>query len=435
MAKQKKSEVKSTEIQGFALHKFTVFLLVLFVAEIPIFYYIYKDDHKVESPLKVEEEEENTIVTQQLVQKLDINEMCFEKQLNVLRYWGVCLSEWHDAGSLRTMNRVFKRMNYEFVNRSNGDEWDILWSIEHPLGTFDDDEDLSLFADVRQIPLEKHQKVNHFPGIGILITKIEMNENNRDSKYILPFFDLPYDDKELEKYIEENPHKNLLVKNIFNRGVKIIEASEIDHTEDNEIFYQEFMDRHFLIDGHAFDFGVFALITSFDPVRVYRFEGDILLRFCPTEYHPFDPKVVDKYVVQEGCLSPYEMPSIKKIYDTYQYTIQSIFEKIIKDKGYSVEKFWSSIDDAMSSIILNSEDTIMEKVVRKNFSTHNFFEVVRFDFVLDEDLRPYVLEVNMSPNLTPALKKFENNALIYEQLVYNTIKMIGGGSYHEFYAR
>lgn len=333
------------------------------------------------------------------------------------------------------MNTVFKQLNYDFVNRSHGDDWDIMWSIEHPLGIYDENEDISLFADVRQRPLEKHQKINHFPGIGILITKVTMNDNNRDSKYILPFFELPYDEEDLEKYLINNPHKQLLEKNIYNRGVKIVDVKDINRVEDSELFYQEFMNNHFLIDGHAFDFGIFVLITSFDPVRIYRFNEDVLLRFCPKKYHPFDKDIIEKYVVQEGCLSPYEMPSFRKIHKNYGYSVKNIFESLIKKKGFDVNDFWIRIDDAIVSIILNSEDFIIEKIKNRNFTSHHFFEVVRFDFVLDTNLNPYVLEVNMSPNLTPAAERFEINALIYEQLVYNTLKMIGGGSYHEFWAR
>lgn len=40
--------------------------------------------------------------------------------------------EWHAAGSLRTMNRVFQQMNVQFVNGSVEDDWDVLWSVEHP---------------------------------------------------------------------------------------------------------------------------------------------------------------------------------------------------------------------------------------------------------------------------------------------------------------
>lgn len=55
--------------------------------------------------------------------------------------------------------------------------------------------------------------------------------------------------------------------------------------------------------------------------------------------------------------------------------------------------------------------------------------------MVDDNMKVYVMEVNMSPNMTPAEKRFENNSLIYEPMIYSTVQMIGGGSYHEFMSR
>lgn len=340
-----------------------------------IIYSVYRN------PIKNVHESTKELLTREVIK---------EETCNKLRFWSVVLNEWHAQGSLRTMKRVFKKMDYKFVNRSHGDDWNIFWSIEHPFGFYDAHEDLTLFADIRNATLEKHQKINHFPGIGILITKISMNENNADSKYILPFFELPYDEKKLNDYLGENPNKLLLQKNQHNRGVKIVEVNEIILSE-SEVFYQEFLSNHFLIDGHAFDFGVFVLITSFDPTRIYRYEGDILLRFCPEPYHPFDKNNLQKYVVQDGCLSPYGIPTFKNIYESYGYSTKEIFENHIDSLGFDVNDFWSRIDDAIVSIILKSENTVVKKTMNKGYSLPNFFEVVRFDFILDSQLNPYVL--------------------------------------------
>jgi hypothetical protein len=45
------------------------------------------------------------------------------------------------------------------------------------------------------------------------------------------------------------------------------------------------------------------------------------------------------------------------------------------------------------------------------------------------------MEVNMSPNLTPTEKKYEENKKIYEQMIYSVVKMIGGASKYEFKSR
>lgn len=51
---------------------------------------------------------------------------------------------------------------------------------------------------------------------------------------------------------------------------------------------------------------------------------------------------------------------------------------------------------------------------------------MRFDFIVDDNLNVYLLESNMSPNLSSM--KFPPNAIIYEQLLYHTFALIGIGS-------
>lgn len=64
-------------------------------------------------------------------------------------------------------------------------------------------------------------------------------------------------------------------------------------------------------------------------------------------------------------------------------------------------------------------------------SSHHFFELVRFDFILDETLKLYLMEVNMSPNLTPMFDRFESNAATNEKIVHDTINLVGAGNYLE----
>lgn len=193
------------------------------------------------------------------------------------------------------MERVFESLQYEFVNGSFNDDWDILWSIEYPFSSREESGE-AVFKRVDAGIIKQEQKINHFPGMSLLISKSQMNENNAHLKYILPSFTVDEKQK-LEKFIKENPNIKLVEKNIYNRGVQIVEPKQIDYT-DPQYFYQQFLHNPFLIDGHAFDFGVFVLITSFDPVRIYRYDADILFRFCKEKYYPFDPKKFSKYVVE-----------------------------------------------------------------------------------------------------------------------------------------
>lgn len=64
-------------------------------------------------------------------------------------------------------------------------------------------------------------------------------------------------------------------------------------------------------------------------------------------------------------------------------------------------------------------------------SFQNFFELVRFDFVMDENLKVYLMEINLSPNLTPTHDIEESVANRNEQVVHETLQLVGAGSYTE----
>lgn len=45
------------------------------------------------------------------------------------------------------------------------------------------------------------------------------------------------------------------------------------------------------------------------------------------------------------------------------------------------------------------------------------------------------MEVNLSPNITPTSEKFERNAKIREQMVYDSLRLIGANSYFDLMNR
>ena len=65
-------------------------------------------------------------------------------------------------------------------------------------------------------------------------------------------------------------------------------------------FIQEFIKKPLLIDGRKFDIGVYVVVTSIDPLRIYVLEDETLIRFCDKDYYPEDFNDVRKYVVGDN---------------------------------------------------------------------------------------------------------------------------------------
>lgn len=79
------------------------------------------------------------------------------------------------------------------------------------------------------------------------------------------------------------------------------------------------------------------------------------------------------------------------------------------------------MDSIISDTILTKEKLIVTSL--KNYNVENFFEMMRFDLLIDEDLNVILIEANMSPNLSSA--HFKENKLLYEQVIYNYMNLVG----------
>lgn len=65
-------------------------------------------------------------------------------------------------------------------------------------------------------------------------------------------------------------------------------------------------------------------------------------------------------------------------------------------------------------------------VCRYKSKMENFYELIRFDFIVDDDLKVFLMEANMSPNLSSA--HFKPNELLYEQVLFNALGLVGIGT-------
>ncbi|XP_076547263.1 tubulin tyrosine ligase-like 15 [Osmia lignaria lignaria] len=315
----------------------------------------------------------------------------------------------NDTGYLKHVFIVLESLG--FKRTYNNSNWDLLWAHDYPFRV--------LSSNLNK--LQTHQRVNHFPGCGYITNKVDLSTT--EGRYILPAFKIPEQNNEFLQYVKQHPEKMFVEKSNDHRGISVKNISSINITATGS-FVQEFIQRPLLVDGYKFDIGVYTVITSVDPLRVYVYKGDALFRFCPVKYYPFDPDVLDKYVVGDDYLPIWNVPSLKHYYSKLKFSMKDSFDAYVRLQGKNPEKVWDSMYEAIKEITLSKEGYIKEAVKRFG-NGRNFFELVRIDFALDEDLNVYMMEANMSPNLSSA--HYPPNQLLYEQVIYNLFALVGVG--------
>ncbi|XP_069180661.1 probable tubulin polyglutamylase ttll-15 [Procambarus clarkii] len=315
------------------------------------------------------------------------------------------------SGYLTHVTNVFKRLGYDLAD--DGDDWDVLWSHNYP------------FKELKQMMthLKPDQRVNHFPGSGFITNKVNLAVSALP--YVPKAFRMPAEKPQLLEFAKENPNIMFVQKSNNHRGIKIEKLDALNLGVEGS-FVQEFVHNPLLIDGYKFDIGVYTIITSVQPLRVYIFEGDILYRFCPEKYHPFDPNIPDKYVVGDDYLPTWKVPSLKEYYKDFGFGMKRSFDAWLRAQDKDPEVVWDSVRDAIRNVFYGKEADLIQATSHYPRPS-NFFEMMRFDFVIDDQLKVHLMEANMSPNLSSA--HFKENRLLYEQVLYNLFSLVGVGRY------
>jgi tubulin monoglycylase TTLL15 len=140
----------------------------------------------------------------------------------------------------------------------------------------------------------------------------------------------------------------------------------------------------------------------------------VLLRFCPEPYHPFDPTITDKFVVHNSKKTIHDMPSLKTFISDFKMSSKSSLETHLRSEGFNTLELWQQVDDIAVNLLLEKEESIVKE--GKEFGNlENFFELVRFEFIVDEAFEVHLLEIEKSPQ---SIEKFAES---HEQVVYNAL--------------
>lgn len=148
---------------------------------------------------------------------------------------------------------------------------------------------------------------------------------------------------------------------------------------------------------------IYAAITCFNPLRIYIYE-DGLARFATSEYL-FDLSTKENMFAH---LTNYSLNKFSEnfipnddpndICIGHKWSLPALREFLGK-QGYDTEMIWGRIEEIIIKTVISIESTVFASVQMNVPYRDNCFEVLGFDILLDETLKPWLLEINLSPSL------------------------------------
>ncbi|ORY13325.1 TTL-domain-containing protein [Neocallimastix californiae] len=208
------------------------------------------------------------------------------------------------------------------------------------------------------------------------------------------------------------------------RGKGIHFLEDINNINKTDIITR-YISNPLLLEKKKFDLRIYVLVTGHDPLKIYIFE-DSFARLSSDEY---DTELNDLNNVYKH-LTNVSVNKKKKTNNStsYVWSVKKVKRYLLEEYGVEFSDIWKKIEDiAIKAVItMNKSEIKREKELNSknnfNIKSNNIFEVYGFDVLIDNNMKPWLLEINLSPDLS-INSKFQKQ--LKYRLMDDTFNIVG----------
>lgn len=270
--------------------------------------------------------------------------------------------------------------------------------------------------------LEEWRKVNHYPGSFHMGRKDKLwlrlkSTSEKFESFHPRTFVLPKDYKLLQEYWSASPNNLFIVKppaSARGNGIKVINdisqipesaTKVVNESKKSSVIVQQYISNPCLLEnGHKFDLRVYVLVTSVDPLRVYVYDEG-LVRFASSKYSTKEDGIIDQYMHLTNYFinknnQEYQINNDVDSVKGSKWSLKKFWQYLnCHHENINTEKLWSDIIDIIVKTIISCEGPMTRLSHQYCKNDYTSYELFGFDIILDDNFKPWILEVNITPSL------------------------------------
>ncbi|KRX62635.1 Tubulin polyglutamylase ttll-4 [Trichinella sp. T9] len=255
------------------------------------------------------------------------------------------------------------------------------------------------------------QKVNHFPGNHNFGRKDRLAKNIRElaAQWPKEHFDfmpetfiLPREANRLKSMMNSELSSEFIILkppgSARGIGIKVINKTKNIPINEN-LVAQKYIRNPYLINGYKFDLRFYVLVTSFHPLRIYLYNEGIV-RFAGCKYDDSEESLKNDYIhLTNFSINKNANPDDRTLSMSDLKWSFSKFIDYIKQDGADVNRLMTDIIDIILKTMISCERELRRTIDAYCPMPFVAYELYGFDILLDSDLQPWLLEVNISPSV------------------------------------
>ena len=274
-------------------------------------------------------------------------------------------------------------------------EWDTCWYTGMP--------DAGVFEK-----LDGRKSINHIPGNNGITIKDNLHNTLLAARgrlssaadrarmgYFPRVFAMPSDYHALQQYAFANPQAKWILKpKNSSRGRGIAVVSDIaDIPLDEKWMVQDYIGNPHLMNDRKYVLRLYVLITSVEPLRVY-LHREGFAKLASEPYNIKDP---------DNPYSHLTNPDVNatNIDADAPVVFVSIgeYRRWLRDKGEDDDALFAKIRELVTLTAIGVREHMRQRLGKMSAPANGCYELLGVDCLIDEALKPWILECNLSPSL------------------------------------
>ncbi len=312
----------------------------------------------------------------------------------------------------------------EIWEKGDSKNWDSCWYTGMP----DEDvfEQLDATKSINHIPGNNGLTIKDFLHNTLATARDRLESTTRKSRmdYFPRVYTLPDDYHDWLQYAHDDPDHRWILKpknSSRGRGIEVV-RDLADVPVDNKFMVQDYLDDPHLINDRKYVLRLYVLVSSIEPFRVYLYdEGFAKLASDPYDLDDLDNPFAhltnpDINALNEDAEAPVVFVNFKE------------YRKWLREQGHDDALLFDKVRDLVTLTSLSVRERMRSRTSQIDAPTNGCYELMGFDCFINADLKPYLLECNLSPDLKVCSGPEDGGDIEYEvknQVVLDMVSLLG----------
>ncbi|PHS26255.1 MAG: amylase [Robiginitomaculum sp.] len=256
--------------------------------------------------------------------------------------------------------------------------------------------------------LNETKSINHIPGNNGLTIKDYLYEtlqaararqasavNRARMDYFPRVYAMPDDYHALQACAAQNPEKAWILKpknSSRGRGIEVVQDIANIPLEPRWMV-QEYIDNPHVMNDRKYVLRLYVLVSSVEPLRIYLHEEGFA-KLASEPYNIEDPNNPFAHLTNPDINATNTDADAPVV-----FVALSEYRQWLRDEGHDDAALFAKIHDLVTLTVMAVRERMRNRLKVQKAPANGCYELLGVDCLVDADLKPWILECNLSPSL------------------------------------